>query len=144
MNSSSSSVIIQLLANGQNSTTVYRNLASALYDLGYIFSIEMLYIIFSHINRRHFPQHPNRAHHPPPDHALGHLSHPVCLHALRGPDRCCWQFVAGAAYGVNSCPDTVQIANTYNGQWIQSHLVIPTLNMAYYAKFLIEIAIVVD
>jgi hypothetical protein len=37
-------IIIQLLPNGKNGSTIYKSLESALYGLGFIFSVEMLFL----------------------------------------------------------------------------------------------------
>jgi hypothetical protein len=49
-----------------------------------------------------------------------------------------------AVYALNTCSDILPLTNTNPSQWIQSYIAIPLYNMSYYAKFLIEIVIVVS
>jgi hypothetical protein len=56
-----------------------------------------------------------------------------------------WLGVVGnlvaVAYGVLQCPHILPtVANTYAGQFYKSYVYIPIYNMAYYARFLIDIA----
>jgi hypothetical protein len=52
--------------------------------------------------------------------------------------------IVATVFGLNACSDILPLTNNYSSQFIQSYLAIPLYNMTYYAKFLIEIAIVVD
>jgi hypothetical protein len=146
MNSSLlSSFIIQLLADGSNATSIYNDLASALYDLGYIFSIEILYMtiyliisivgIILNILTVLTTLQPTM---------YSRTSPPLFAYMRYGASVGIIGNLAGAIFGMNYCSDTLQFTNTYTSQWIQAYIAIPLINMGYYAKFLIEIAIVVD
>jgi hypothetical protein len=52
--------------------------------------------------------------------------------------------LVGAVNGFITCPSILSFVNNYIDQWIQLYLVLPLYNMSYYAKFLMEITIVID
>jgi hypothetical protein len=137
-------MIIQLF-NGSNGTKIYKSLESALYDLGYIFSIEMLYLtIYLTVSM------------------AGLIGNIFCVLIFYRPafysttspplySYLRYEAMIGivgnliaAVYGLNTCSDILPLTNTYASQWIQSFIAIPLYNMSYYAKFLIELVIVMD
>jgi hypothetical protein len=140
-----SSIIIQLLANGKNDTSVYTSLASALYAIGFIPATEILYMtiylavsiagFFLNILTMLTTLQPamSKSNSPP---LFAYMRYQAIIGIVGN--------LAGAAYGINTCSDLVSIVNNYTSQWIMAYLALPLYTMAYYAKFLIEIAIVVD
>jgi hypothetical protein len=141
----SSSIIIQLLSNGKNATTVFSDLESALYALGYYFPIEIFNLsIFMVVS------------------VMGIIGNIFCMIIFFRPafysptspaiySYLRYEAMIGlvgnlfaAISGLINCPDIVQFLNNYTSQWINSFIAIPMNNMTYYAKFLIEIVIVVD
>jgi hypothetical protein len=140
-----SSFIIQLTSSGKNSSRVYKDLDSAFSDLGFYFSIEMLYLtiylalsvvgivgnLFSmYIFYRPIFYSPTS----PP--LFAYMRYEALIGFIGN--------LVGAIYGLNTCADILPLTNTYTSQWIQSFISVPVYNMTYYAKFLIEIMIVVD
>jgi hypothetical protein len=141
----SSMIIIQLLANGKNGSTIYTSLESALYGLGFIFSIEMLFLtiymavsiagVVLNIFGVFILYRP----------AMNSSSSPIIFSYLR------YESIIGVvgnlsciAMGLGFCPDTVSFENNFAAQWFASYIANPLYNMTVYVKFLIEIVIVVD
>jgi hypothetical protein len=138
------SVIIQIV-DGKNESTVYKDLDSALYAFGNIFSIEMLYLtIYMVVSvaglignlfsvfiffRPAFYSSTS-----PP--LFAYLRYEAMIGVIGN--------LVGIAFGLNACAAILPLTNTYASQWIQSFIAIPVYNISYYAKFLIEILIVVD
>jgi hypothetical protein len=139
-----SSIIIQLLG-GKNGSTVYSDLDSALFALGYIFNIDMLYMtVYLAVS------------------IAGLLGNIFCVliffrpafYSSASPPLFAYMRyeaitgvvgnLVGAIYGLNTCADILPLTNTYTSQWIQSYISVPVYNISYYVKFLIEIMIVVD
>jgi hypothetical protein len=141
-----SSLLLIQLQNGQNVSPIYDTLEDYFIANGHVFSIEMLWLVLN----------------------LG-----VCVVGILGNLLCVAIFyrpyfyssislplfaymryesvigvignIAGAAYGMNICYDLLPFENTYAGESIiQPYLAIALYNTCYYAKFLIEIVIVVD
>jgi hypothetical protein len=137
-------MIIQLV-NGTNESTIYADLESALAALGFILPIEILYLsIFLVISIGG---------------VIGNtfsvfIFYKPAFYSTASPPLFAYlryQAVIGVVgnlgiivYGLNSCVDIIPFLNNYPAQWIQAYMAIPLYNMAYYAKFLVEIALVLD
>jgi hypothetical protein len=52
--------------------------------------------------------------------------------------------LSSSYYGLSVCADLLPLLNNPISQWIQCYIAIPLYNISYYAKFLMEIAIVID
>jgi hypothetical protein len=138
-------MIIQLLPNGMNGSTVFTDLSSALFALGYIFSVDLLYLTIHTVVS-----------------IAGVAGNAFSVFIFYRPDFCSATSpplfaylryeamigvvgnLAGAIYAFNICSDILPFTNTFISQWIQSYMAIPLINMGYYAKFLIELVVVVD
>jgi hypothetical protein len=137
--------IIQLLANGSNGSTIYTSLESALNALNFFPSLEILYmsiymaVSFSGIVLNAFSVYifyrPS-LNSPTSPALFSYMRYETMIGVLGN--------LVGAFTGFNSSPSILPFVNNYIGQWIQIYLMSPLYNMSYYAKFLIEIAIVVD
>jgi hypothetical protein len=139
-----SSMIIEQV-NGTNGSTIYTDITSALYAMGYILSIEILYLsIFLAVSIAG---------------VIGNafsvfvFYKPIFYSATSPPlfAYLRYEAVIGLVgnlgiivYGLNSCVDILPFLNNYPCQWIQAYVAMPLYNMAYYAKFLVEIALVLD
>jgi hypothetical protein len=137
-------MIIQQI-NGTNGT-VYQDLASALYDIGHIILIQVLWLtiyipvsivgILGNIFCVYIFYQP--AFYSPTSPPLFSYMRYESIIGIVGN-------LVGAVYGFNLCSDILPFVNTYFSESvIQPNLAIPLYNMSYYTKFLIEIAIVVD
>jgi hypothetical protein len=140
-----SSIIIQLLSNGKNSTAVFQDLASAWSALGYNFTIQMIYLTiymvisivglignFFSVFIFYRP-------------AFNYVNAPPLFAFLRYESII--DFVGnliGAIFAFYACANLLPFVNNYPSQWLQGYIVIPVYTVAYYAKFLIEIVIVLD
>jgi hypothetical protein len=137
-------IIIQLIS-GKNGSTVFKDLESILYSLGFVFSIEMVYLtinlaisvvgiilnIFSVII---FLRPAFYSANSPP--LFAYLRYEAIIGVLGN--------IIGAVYGIILCPDTIPLVNNYPSQFIEAFIAVPVYNITYYAKFLVEIMIVVD
>jgi hypothetical protein len=137
-------MIIQL-ANGKNGSTVYKDLASALFDLGFIYTIEILWLTLNEVVSL--------------TGLIGNIFsvfiffRPAFYSATSPPLFAYMRYEAmigvvgnlvSIIYGFNICPDILPFVNNPISQWIQPYIMISSYNVTYYAKFLMEIAIVAD
>jgi hypothetical protein len=138
-------IIIQLLLNGKNGSTIFSSLESALYGIGFIFSVEMLFLtIFMVVSIAGVVLNTFGVYifYRP---SLNSSTSPVVFSYMK------YETMIGVvgnlaciAMGLSFCSGSVWFENTYTAQWIFSYIGTPVYNMSAYAKFLIEIAIVVD
>jgi hypothetical protein len=140
-----SALIIQRLPNGKNSSLVFTDLGLALDAFGRMLSFDMLLLtIFLGVSiagvignlfsvfifyRPAFYS----ANSPP---LFSYMRYEAMIGVVGN--------LAETIYAMASCPYTLDMVNNYPVQWIQGYIAIPVYNITYYAKFLIEIAIVVD
>jgi hypothetical protein len=138
-------IIIQLLPNGKNGSTIYNSLESALFGLGFIFSVNMLFLtIFTAVSIAGVILNTFAVYifcKP----SLSSSSSPAIFSYMK------YETMIGVvgnlsciAMGLGFCSEIVWFENTYTAQWIFSYIGVPLYNMSAYAKFLIEIALVVD
>jgi hypothetical protein len=139
-----SSAIIQLV-NGSNGTTVYTDLDSALVALGKDFNIDMLYltiylavaiagILGNILSVWIFFRPAFFSSTSPP--LFAYLRYEAMIGVVGN--------LVATLYGLMKCSYTLPATNNYASQWIQSFITMSLYNMSYYAKFLIEIIIVLD
>jgi hypothetical protein len=138
-------MIIQLLSTGKNGTVVYTDLVSAMFALGYIFPIEMLYLtiyfavsvagIFGNVLSVCIFFRPAfySATSPP---LYSYLRYEAMIGIVGN--------LASTIYGLSVCADVMPLTNNPVSQWIQVYIAITLYNISYYAKFLMEIAVVID
>jgi hypothetical protein len=133
------------MPNGKNGSTVYNDLASAAYALGYIFGIEMatlsiyMFVSIAGIIGNAFCVFIfyRPAFYSPSSPSLFAYMRYESLTGIVGN-------AIGTIFGLNTCAAILPTFNAYAAQWIQSYIATGIYTTAYYAKFLIEIAIVVD
>lgn len=126
-----------------NTSVTYADLDAAYYDLGYIYPLEVVYlavflpativglglnvisVIILNSNRFNKP-------------IFSYFIY-TCLVGIYGN-------AVAIIHGFSTCAgySLVPFANNYIAQWLEAYIYIPSYNMASYAKFLLDVAIILD
>jgi hypothetical protein len=142
---SSSAIIIQLLSNGQNGSTVFTDIEYAEDAIGHSTTFEILFLtIFLGVS------------------IVGVIGNLFCVYIFYRPSFYSatspplfaylrYEAMIGVVgntveiiYAIASCQFILPLANTYSTMWIQAYIAITVYNISYYTKFLMEIVVVVD
>jgi hypothetical protein len=140
-----SAIIIQLLPNDTNGSTVFADIKSAQASFGHNFTFDMLFLtIFLGISIAG---------------VIGNLScvyifyRPTFYSATSPPlfSYLRYESLIGVVgntveiiYALASCQFILPLANTYATQWARAYIATTVYNMSYYVKFLMEIVVAVD